>query len=366
MHEAWIWADLARVIPILGFLLTITIVAELADAAGVFDAAAVTATRRGGGSVRRLWLLVVVLATACTVLLSLDTTAVLLTPVVIAVARSLGLPPWPFALATVWLANTASLLLPVSNLTNLLLIDQLHWSVATYVARMWLPALVSIVVTVVILGLLLRRSLSGNYDHPQTSAPPDPVLFRLALIVCLLLGPAFVVGIPPWEVGLLAAAVLVVGFATRARHRLDPGLLPWRFLTFTLGLFLVVGFLQQHGLSTWLTDIAGAAGPHATDLPALLRMTLSGAVGSNLVNNLPAYVALEPVAATSPDRLLALLIGTNLGPLITLWGSLATLLWRDRCRAGEVIVKATTFALAGAIGVPVLLLTTTTILWLTR
>ncbi|HET7900500.1 MAG TPA: SLC13 family permease [Candidatus Nanopelagicales bacterium] len=359
----WVVDDVLRVAPILVFLLSITVVAELADAAGVFESAASLASRQGGGSVLRLWLLLVGLAAACTVLLSLDTTAVLLTPVVLTVARHLGVRPWPFALATVWLANTASLLLPVSNLTNLLLVDQVGWSVATYVGRMWLPAIVAIAVSVGLLLLLLRRSLGGRYEHPDAPVPHDVVLFRTALAVCLLLGPAFVLGVPPWIVGCVAAAVLVVVFAARSRSTLRLGLVPWQLVVTTLALFLVVGLLEQHGLTAWLTTIAGTA----SDGPvALLRTTFVGAAASNLVNNLPAYVALEPVAASSPDRLLALLVGTNLGPLITLWGSLATLLWRDRCRSGGLDVGASRFALAGAVGVPILLLTTTLALWLTR
>jgi arsenical pump membrane protein len=359
----WVWADVVRVAPILVFLLSITVVAELADEAGVFDSAASLASRRGGGSVLRLWLLLVGLAAACTVLLSLDTTAVLLTPVVLTVARHLGLRPWPFALATVWLANTASLLLPVSNLTNLLLVDQLGWSVATYVGRMWLPALVALLVSVLLLLLLVRRSLAGRYEHPEPSEPHDVVLFRTAVVVCLLLGPAFVLGVPPWLVGCTAALVLAAVFARRAPGALRLGLVPWQLVLTTLGLFLVVGLLEQHGLTEWLTQVAGSG----TDgLGAMLRTAFVGAAASNLVNNLPAYVALEPVAASSPDRLLALLLGTNLGPLITLWGSLATLLWRDRCRSGGLDVGAARFALAGALGVPVLLLTTTAALWLTR
>ncbi len=360
---SWVWADVLRVAPILVFLLSITVVAELADAAGVFESAASLASRQGGGSVLRLWLLLVGLAAGCTILLSLDTTAVLLTPVVLTVARHLGLKPWPFALATVWLANTASLLLPVSNLTNLLLVDQLGWSVATYVGRMWLPALVSILVSVVLLWLLVRRSLRGRYEHPEPPVPHDVVLFRTALVVCLLLGPAFVVGIPPWIVGCAAALVLGAVFAWRSPRVLRLGLVPWQLVVTTLGLFLVVGLLEQHGLTEWLTTVAGTA----SDGPiVLLRTAFVGAAASNLVNNLPAYVALEPVAASSPDRLLALLLGTNLGPLITLWGSLATLLWRDRCRSGGLEVGAGRFAVAGVVGVPVLLLTATLALWLTR
>ena len=108
------------------------------------------------------------------------------------------------------------------------------------------------------------------------------------------------------------------------------------------------------------------AGDGPDSLALLMRTAATGAVASNLVNNLPAYLALEPVASSSPDRLLALLLGTNLGPLITLWGSLVTLLWRDRCRSGGLTVSAARFAVAGVVGVPALLVTSTLALWLTR
>lgn len=362
MTTSWEWETVARAAPILVFLMGITVVAELADVAGVFESAATLSARAGRGSVRALWLLVVVLATATTALLSLDTTAVLLTPVVLALASRLGVAPWPFALATVWLANTASLLLPVSNLTNLLLVNKLGWSVARYTGRMWLPALVAVAVTVAVLAVLLQGSLRGRYSPAHQVAIGDLVLFRLAVGICAVVGPLFVVGVPPWVVGTGGAVVLAVVFARRRPDALRWSLLPWRLVVITLVLFLVVGFFQQHGLSRLLSHLAG----HDDSFGGLLRTAASGAVGANLVNNLPAYVALEPVAAASPDRLLALLIGTNLGPLITVWASLATLLWRERCRARGLQVKAVGFALAGAAGVPLLVLATTAALWLTR
>lgn len=362
MTHSWEWDSVVRVAPILVFLMGITAVAELADAAGVFESAAGLAARGGRGSVRRLWLLVVVLGTVTTILLSLDTTAVLLTPVVLALASRLGVAPWPFALATVWLANTASLLLPVSNLTNLLLVSKLGWSVAHYTGRMWVPALVAVAVSVLVLALLLRSSLRGRYSPGRDTVARDRVLFRLSVTVCAVVGPLFVIGVPPWVVGSAGAAALTVAFAWRRRESLHWGLLPWRLVVITLALFLVVGFLQQHGLSRLLGDLAGSS----DSFGGLLRTAASGAVGSNLVNNLPAYIGLEPVAAGSPDRLLALLIGTNLGPLITLWASLATLLWRERCRARGLEIKAGGFAVAGLVGVPLLLVATTYALWLTR
>ncbi len=114
----------ARIAPVLVFLIAVTVIAELADKAKVFDVAAREAAHLARGRVWRLWLLVVVLATGLTIVLSLDTCAVLLTPVVLAMARQLDIPPKLFAFTTVWLAGTASLLLPVSNLTNLLALHQ--------------------------------------------------------------------------------------------------------------------------------------------------------------------------------------------------------------------------------------------------
>ena len=133
----------ARVWPVLLFAVAVTVVAELADAAGVFAAVAERLARLGRGHGWLLWMLVVLLAVCSTVFLSLDTTAVLLTPVVVLLARHHGYPPLPFALTTVWLANTGSLLLPVSNLTNLLAEHALGFSdPARFAALMAAPAVV--------------------------------------------------------------------------------------------------------------------------------------------------------------------------------------------------------------------------------
>jgi len=164
---------LDQVGPVLLFLAGITVVAELADAAGVFTADADRAARLGGGSVRRLFALILVLGTATTLVLSLDTTAVLLTPVVLVLADRLGISPIPFAMATVWLANTASLLLPASNLTNLLAMRSLGLSVTGFAAHTWLPAIAALAVTVLVLAVRYRRDLAGRYEIPARE--PSPV-----------------------------------------------------------------------------------------------------------------------------------------------------------------------------------------------
>ena len=110
----------AQVLPVAVFLLAITVTAEIAQLAGVFDVAAHAMARRARHRVVLLWLLFAALAVVSTIVMSLDTTAVLLTPVGLAIAQQTGIAPMPFALTTLWIANTGSLLLPVSNLTYLL------------------------------------------------------------------------------------------------------------------------------------------------------------------------------------------------------------------------------------------------------
>ena len=327
-----------RVVPVLAFLIAITVVAEICDLAGVFDEAAHLAARVARGRVLVLWLLIVVLACVSTILLSLDTTAVLLTPVAVTVATQVGVPPLAFAMTTLWLANTASLLLPVSNLTNLLALHQftaLGLSVNEYVALLWPPALVAILLTVVVLWLLHRRDLRGRYEKPPKAEPHDRTLMIVSAVVAVLLAPAFVSGITPAWPAIAAALVLVAVTALRAPTLLKRVSVPWKAALGVAVLFVVVDLALGAGLGPWLTEVVGD-GTTASDL---LRLSSIGAVSANAINNLPAYLALEVTAAHSPVRLAALLVGVNAGPLVTVWGSLATILWAQRCRAAGVTVS---------------------------
>lgn len=335
-----------RVVPVLAFLVAITVVAEIADLAGVFEVAAHWAARAGRQRVWALWLLVVALACVSTIVLSLDTTAVLLTPVAIAVARQVGVATLPFAMTTLWLANTASLLLPVSNLTNLLAVQHLvRLSVGTsgYLRLAWAPALAAIVATVTLLALRHRRSLTGRYTLEGAPETHDRVLLGVASACCLGLGPAFVAGLTPWIPSTVAATLLVVTVLVRDRALLRRVSVPWPMVIGVSVLFVLVDVALTHGLR----DLLGALVGTGTSAGSLLRVGGVGLVAANTVNNLPAYLALESVASDSPVRLFALLIGVNVGPLVTVWASLATLLWRQRCRAAGVSVSAAYLAREG-------------------
>jgi arsenical pump membrane protein len=341
-----------RVWPILLFVVAITVVTELAAAAGLFTVVAEQLARWGLGRAWLLWLLVVCLATISTVFLSLDTTAVLLTPVVVTVARHVGLPAMPFALTTVWLANSASLLLPVSNLTNLLAAGQLPgYTPGHFAALMVAPAVVAIVVPSVLLFLIYRRSLVRTYDLPTRSAPMDRVLLWASAIVVVAILPVLVTGVPVWIPAVAGAVALLVFFAVRRRSEIRFALVPWQLVLFAGGLFLVVAAATSNGLAGILSAVAG----HGDSLPALVRVAGAGAASSNVVNNLPAYLALESTAG-SPLRIAALLIGVNAGPLITPWASLATLLWGARLRGLGVDISWLRFAALGALVVPLTVL----------
>jgi arsenical pump membrane protein len=349
-----------RVVPVLGFVAAITIVTELAAEAGVFKALAATLARWGRGRRVVLWLFVLALAVVSTIFLSLDTTAVLVTPVVVLLALHAGLPPLPFALATVWLANTASLLLPVSNLTNLLAESRMDaGGPAGFAALVAAPAAVGILVPVVVLSLMFRRELRGRYSAPAVEPATDRTLLLASAVVVAVLLPLLVSGLPVWIPAAAAAAVLLVLFGIRMPGALSVKLVPWQPIGIAAGLFVLVEAAHARGLTSFVANIGGTG----TDFLSLLQLSALGTASANAINNLPAYLVLEP-AGHSPVRLAALLIGVNLGPLITPWASLATLLWHQKITALGVRLSWPKFALAGLAVVLLTVPLATLALWL--
>lgn len=341
--------DLAtRVWPILLFVVAITVVTELAAEAELFRVVAQRAARWGHGRTWVLWLLVLALATTSTVFLSLDTTAVLLTPVVVLLARHVGVSPLPFALTTVWIANTASLLLPVSNLTNLLAMHEMgSFGPLQFAGLMAVPAAIAIVAPAVILFVVYRRSLITRYGWSEIDQPADRVLLTTSAAVIVALFPLLVSGIAVWIPTVGAAIALGAVFFVRRRRVLNFSLVPWKLVVFASGLFLAVSAAHSLGLGDLLALVSG----RGQDPLSLLRLAGTGALGANTVDNLPAYLALEPVAGDRV-RLAALLIGVNTGPLITPWASLAVLLWHDRLAALDVTISWRKYVTLGLVAAP--------------
>ncbi|MEE1755003.1 SLC13 family permease [Streptomyces sp. SP18CS02] len=324
---------LSRIGPLLVFLATVIVLAELTGKAEVFDVVATWVARAGRGSYALLFGLCVVFASVTTITLNLDTTAVLLTPVMLALATRVGIAAVPLAMTTVWLANTASLLLPVSNLTNLLAAERVALSPSQMASVMWGPQLAAIAATMACLWIFYwRRGRRGaeSYVPPRRPRPVDPVLLRICAVACAGFLLALLADLVPlWAASSTAALVVVVAFAVRRRDELRWSLVPWRLLVLVPGMFLVVETVSALGMDRILASAIGSdQGPLG-----VLRTAAVGAGFSNALNNLPAYVAGEAVVpAGHHDQLLGLLIGVNVGPLVTPWASLATLLWFERCR----------------------------------
>lgn len=335
-----------RVVPVLIFLVALTVVAEICDAAGLFDEAAHWAAQLARGRVVVLWLLLVALSAASTILLSLDTTAVLLTPVAIVVARQVGADATPFAVTALWLANTASLLLPVSNLTNLLArhpLSALGLTTMDYISLVWRPALVVIVMTVLVLWLFHRRRLNGRFARPPRAEPHDRLLMHASVVVTCLMAAGFVAGVQPVYPAVGAAVVLLVLTLVRAPRLLRRIRPPWGTVVALSVLFLGIDAALRFGLEDVLRSAVGSG----TGPGDLLRVSGVAAASANAVNNLPAYLALEPTVSDNPVRLVALLIGVNAGPIGTPWGSVATILWLRQCRRAGLRVDVRRLALQG-------------------
>ena len=326
-------AEVGRLLPVVGFLAAVLVLAQLCDDEGLFRAAGAAMARTNNGSARRLLAKVFVIGAATTAVLSLDATVVLLTPVVLATTRALSVPARPHAYATAHLANTASLLLPVSNLTNLLAFTTAGLSFVHFTAVMAPSWLAAVAVEFLLLRWLFARDLAVEpKPEPSTDTARVPV-FVLVVLALTLIGFAVtsMLGFSPAWAALAGAVVLGVRALAR-RETSIAGIAAAAdvpFLVFVLCLGVVVDGLMLHGLEAAMRDVL----PTGDALPTLLAMAAVAAVLSNVVNNLPAVLVLLPlVAASGPAAVLAMLIGVNIGPNLTYVGSLANLLWRSVVR----------------------------------
>jgi arsenical pump membrane protein len=318
--------------PVIGFLAAILVLAHLCDDDGLFRACGGWMARASAGSPRRLLAQVFLMAAVTTAVLSLDATVVLLTPVVFATAARLKVRARPHIYACTHLANSASLLLPVSNLTNLLAFAASGLAFGHFAALMAVPWLAAIGVEYAVFGRFFATDLNtgrGGGSGDERNKDPGLPVFTLVVVALTLAGfvGASATGINPAWAAFAGAAVLAA--RAMARHEVTPASLiraaDLPFLLFVLGLGIVVKAVTDNGFGAALAPLL----PGGTSLPALLAVATLAAVLANVCNNLPAVLVLLPLAVPSgAGAVLAVLLGVNIGPNLTYTGSLATLLWR--------------------------------------
>lgn len=318
------------------FLVSLLALSVLVGKSGFFDWAAIQCARASAGRTRLLYRNMFLLGAAITAVMSLDTTAVMLTPVVLACARRLERPTAPFVVLCVFIANVGSLLLPISNLTNLLLADTFELSFAAFAARMIVPQVLALATTYALLRWRFKGEL-GAWFAVSKLPPLDGVVrhrgyFRVCVIVLGgVLGGYFVAplfDLEPYVVAFAGVAILAIAGAATQQVRVQAiREMSWSVFPLVIGLFVAVQGLENLGIvgpaAAWLARQGGH--------PALQLGAVAGAttVASNVMNNLPAaLLARSTLAAAHADPRLALaaLAGADVGALLMPLGSLATIL----------------------------------------
>lgn len=364
VHWADALSEIRRLAPVVAFLAAILILAQLCDDEGLFRALGAVTARASRGNPIRLLTMVFIVAAAITAILSLDATVVLLTPVVFVTAASLGLRAKPHVYACTHLANSGSLLLPVSNLTNLLAFTASGLTFGAFTLLMALPWVAAVGVEYLIFRLFFDRDLglgTTGCGQPEKLALPVVSVVVVALTLAGF-GLASVAGVNPAWAAAAGAAVLAVRALCRrtatVKSLVSAGSVP--FLAFVLALGVVVRAVEDNGLGS----AVGRLVPVGSSLPALLAVAAVAAVLANVVNNLPAVLVLLPAAAAAgPGVVLAVLIGVNVGPNLTYVGSLATLLWRRILTRNNAEPQLGEFLRLGALTVPPVLVVSVLALW---
>jgi arsenical pump membrane protein len=358
-------AEIGELGPTVGFLAAVLALGHLADLDGVFSWLGHRLGRAAAGRPRRLFGLVMAAAAVTTAALSLDATVVLLTPVVLLTARRSGLPGRPHLYACGHLANSASTLLPVSNLTNLLAFATSGLTFLGFTALMALPWVVAIAVEYALLGWWFRADLRATPNGAGNGAEPGMPLFALVVVGSTLVGfgVASLVGVEPVWPAAIGAAVL--GVRALVRRRITPlrliGSASPDFCLFVFGIGIVVAAAGANGL----TEALRAVVPTDEGLVGLLAVAGIAALLANVVNNLPAALLLiEVIGPARPGLVLVMLLGVNIGPNLTYAGSLATLLWRRVLRGAGTTPSLGEFSVVGALTVPLALAASTCALWL--
>jgi arsenical pump membrane protein len=361
VHDAT--AQVKGLAPVVAFLGAVLVLSKLCDDEGLFEAAGAAMARVSRGSYGLLRMVFAIAATI-TAALSLDATVVLLTPVVLITVRRLRTPMRPYAYATAHLANAASLLLPVSNLTNLLGFHVANLSFARFTLLMTLPWVAAVAAVYVVFRLFFARDLRDPPDPEDAGPPPRPPVFVLVVVALTLVGFAVSesVDVAPAWVALGGASVLAVR-SLRRRHTSVPDILRSvnvSFLVFVLALGVVVQAVALNGMGKAMSRLL----PSGTGLLALLAIAAIAAVLANVVNNLPATLVLLPLVAHSgPVAILAVLIGVNIGPNLTYVGSLSNLLWRSVLRDQDVEAGVGEYTRLGICTVPAALIAAVVALW---
>jgi len=326
---------------ILLFFLGLMVICAVADRAGFFEWSAFRAVKLANGKGRRLLLVLFGLGTLITTFFSNDATALILTPIVYVVVTRLKLNPLPYVFACAFIANTASMMLPISNPVNLLAVDQFGLTLGQYLRFLLLPTILAILINVALFAIIFRKAISASFKYDGTgfSVKVDGFfLFTCVGLALTALGYIFasLYGLPLSWPALGGAAVLLTGgflFRRLTLKRVNSSI-SWSILLFIFSLALLVKGLDNAGV----THTLGEALAHLSSkgsLGAILATSFGTAIGSNLINNwsmmMVSVSSLGNISTSIPSLnqglIYSSIVGADLGPNIAILGSLSSMLW---------------------------------------
>jgi len=346
------------------FLIGMMLIAELARREGLFDYLAAFAVEHARGSPQRLFLLIYVVGTLVTVFLSNDATAIVLTPAVYAATRAAGATPLPYLFVCAFIANAASFVLPISNPANLVVFGERMPHLIEWLRQFALPSVASIVVTYVVLRLSQQRALKAetierSVPKPRLSRGGKLTAYGIGAVGIVLIGASALdvqLGLPTFICGVvMAGAVLIL--SRQSPWPVVRGV-SWSVLPLVAGLFVMVEALTRIGAIGHLSEML--QGAMVQSVPRTVWATgIITAVADNIANNLPVGLVAGSVAASDhlpPPVIRAMLIGVDLGPNLSVTGSLATILWLVALRRDKIEISAWRFLRLGLLVMPPALL----------
>ncbi len=363
------WQVLQENANVLLFFLGLMIISVVAERAGFFQWCAFKATQLAGNKSSALMGIVFALGTLITAFFSNDATALILTPLIFAIVKRHKLNPLPYVFACAFIANTASMLLPVSNPVNLLAVGKFGLTLGEYLKFLLLPSLLLIVVNLLLFRWLFRQQLREVSQADQTEEPPkiDPFFLTVSVGLALtalgyLLVSAFGGPLAYPAVGG-AVLLLICGFGfKRVSVKTVTSDISWSIFLFIFALALLVKGLENAGVIKILADQLAALAAHGP-LQALVSVTLGTALGSNLINNwsmmmvsVSSLGALSAHSAVVNNSLVyGAIMGADIGPNLTILGSLSSMLWLVLLRQRGLDIRPMQYIKLGLIVTPVLL-----------
>ncbi|WP_029584259.1 arsenic transporter [Bradyrhizobium sp. URHD0069] len=352
-------AAAAKGIDVYLFLIGMMLLAEIGRQEGLFDWLAALAVRYARGSARRLFLIIYAVGTLVTVFLSNDATAVVLTPAVYAAAKAARVEPLPYLFICAFIANAASFVLPISNPANLVIFGTHMPPLSQWLYQFTLPSIASILVTYFLLRFTQRaaidQKISTDFRTEPLSVGGKCVAVGIAVTAVALLGASSLdrqLGLPTFIAGT-AVAIIVLIISGRSPMPVLRDI-SWGVLPLVAGLFVLVAAVQQTGILNSVTQMlhdVAASSPRETSLGAGIIVALA----SNLMNNLPTGLVAAAVSQSADVPLQVtsgILIGVDLGPNLSVTGSLATILWLIVLRREGEAVTAWQFLKLGIVVMP--------------